>query len=92
MRRASRHVEVTGVADDDHVEVDLRSSQQAHLRAREPAADRRPNENLCSRSSQTGHVTLDHLDARIAEARDHLRVSRVVALVRPEVENSHVRG
>ncbi len=32
-------------------------------------------------------VPLDHLDAGAAQARDHLRVARVVALVRPEVED-----
>src|SRR6185369_3230537 len=34
-------------------------------------------------------VVLEHLDARSAQARDHLRVPRVVALVRPEVESTH---
>ena len=37
------------------------------------------------------HVALVDLDARPPKARDHLRVARVVALVRPEVENSHAR-
>ena len=95
-RAASRalrrgQVEVAGVADDHGVVALARPTEQAKLRAREPQRRRRARAPRVARSLPHGLVPLDDLDACAAQARDHLRVARVVALVRSEVEDLQER-
>src|SRR5581483_9377342 len=90
-RRPSRggHVQVAGIADDHRVEPLPHASQEPGLRAREPERRARARRPLVLATVPYGLVPLDDLDAGAAQARDHLGVPRVAALVRPEVENPH---
>ena len=83
------HVEVPRIADEEHVELRGTHPQQASLREREPRCGRDAEPELVLGVLPDRDVRLGHLDARAAQARDHLCIPRVVALVRPEVENAH---
>ncbi len=85
------NVEVTRVADEDGVEGIARVPAEARLgesqaKARPPARGPVVAPALPDRG-----VPLDHVDARGAQRRDHLGIPRIVALVRPEVEDAHGR-
>ena len=92
-RRAScrRQVEVAGVADDHRVVALGRPPEQTKLRPREAQRRCRACAPRVARSLPHRLVPFDDLDTRAAQARDHLRVARVVALVRSEVENFQER-
>ncbi len=82
-----RQVEVAGIADDQRVErlAPAPSERRASASA-ERAAGAGSERPVVPPPSQTPDVPLDDLDPGAAEARDHLRVPRIVALVRAEVE------
>jgi hypothetical protein len=79
-----------GVPDEDHVVRDRRSSQEPQLGRRQPKRGASSRGPVVTPTFPDRDVVLDHLDARFAQARDHLGVSWVVPLVRPEVEDSHL--
>ena len=83
-----RHVEVTRVADHDHVGLVLAPPGEVALGAEDPrelTEAERPVVPLPDLAME-----LEHLDARAAEARDDLGVPGRGAVVRPEVERLHV--
>ena len=82
-------VEVAGVADEHDVELGVGLPQEAQLgrgQARGRADARLP---ALAPPLPDALVPLDDLDSGAAQAGDHLRVPRVVAVVRAEVEDSH---
>ena len=88
-----REVEVARVADDHGVGALGRAcSEQPRLGGSEPERGRRPGRPAVAPALPDADVPLGDLDARAPEARDHLRVPRVVALVGAEVENPHPEG
>ena len=83
------HVEVAGIAHDQASKRVRRLPSRSRASAKAILATApSPSDHLCRCFSQTLSVPLDDLDSGAAEAGDHLRVPRVVALVRPEVENA----
>ena len=85
-------VEVAGVADDDRVEaLAPPAEEQARLGDPDPHRGGEPERPLVPPPLPDLRVPLDHLDAGTAKAGDHLRVPRVVALVRAEVEDAQAQ-
>src|SRR6266516_6644875 len=78
-----------GVTDDQRIEVLPGTPEEARLGERQPCRRSRACAPLVGVSLPDGDVALADLDAGAAKRRDHLRVSRVVALVRAEVEDAH---
>ena len=84
-------VEVARVADDDGVEaLAPAAEQQPRLGQADPRGRPEADRPVVPPPLPHARVPLDHLRAGAAEAGDHLRVARVVALVRPEVEDPQV--
>src|SRR2546429_6094070 len=78
-----------GVTDDQRIEVLPGTPEEARLGERQPGRRSRACAPLVRVSLPDGDVALADLDAGAAKRRDHLRVSRIVALVRAEVEDAH---
>src|SRR2546430_17685940 len=78
-----------GVTDDQRIEVLPGTPEEARLGERQPGHRSRACAPLVRVSLPDGDVALADLDAGAAKRRDHLRVSRVVALVRAEGEDGH---
>ena len=89
-----RQVEVPGIADDDRVEALVAAAaQEPRLGdAASRAASRGPARQPSRRPSQTGSCRSRTSTPARAQTRDHLRVPRVVALVRAEVERPSRAG
>ena len=82
-------VEVARVADEDDVELAPVPAQQPRLGDGDPRRRGRSGLPVVALPFPDAGVALEHLHARAAERRDHLRVPRVVAVVRAEVEGPH---
>ena len=82
-------VEMPGVTDDQRIEVLPRAPEEPRLGERQPGRRLRACAPLVRVSLPDGDVALADRDAGTAKSRDHLRVSRIVALVRAEVEDAH---
>ena len=82
-------VEVAGVTDDQRIEICSRTPEELCLRKRQAGSRPCTCPPFVRVSVPDGDVALTHLDAGAAERRDHLRISRVVAFVRAEVEDAH---
>ena len=82
-------VEVTGIADEDGVELLARPPQQPQLGESEPGGGYRPGAPVLPAVLPDAHVALDHLDPGPPQRGDHLGVAWVVALVGAEVEDAH---
>ncbi len=82
-------VEVAGVAHDQCVAAHAPAAEEEpRLGEGEPAAaGTDPERPLVPSPLPYVHVPFDDVDPGAAKAGDHLRIPRVVALVRPEVEN-----
>src|SRR5204862_35827 len=82
-------VEVAGVADEHDVELGVGLPQEAQL----GHGQARGRADAClpalAPPLPDALVPLDDVDSGAAQAGDHLRVPRVVAVVRAEVEDSH---
>ena len=78
-----------GVTDDQRIEPLSRTPEELCLRERQPGRRPRACAPLVRVLLPDGDVALAHLDARASKRRDHLRISRVIAFVRAEVENAH---
>ena len=83
-------VEVTWVADDDGVEASSPPAEEPRLASPIRAAAPTPSDHLPPPLPHA-RMPLDDVDARAAQARDHLGVARVVALVRAEVEDAQAQ-
>jgi hypothetical protein len=83
-----RQVEVAGIADDERVEAARAARQQPRLGGGESQRTPRPCRPPFAQVVPDRDVLLHHLDACGAEARDHLRVPRIRALVRSEITDS----
>ena len=89
MRLAAGEIEVARVADDERVEVGTGTPEQPELGTREPGrVGSAPRRHLCSRPAHTSTCRSRDVGARTAQARDHLGVTRIVALVGAEVEDA----
>jgi hypothetical protein len=84
-------VGVARIADDQRVERFPRPSQEPQLGGREPCGGERSGTPLVLVSLPDSNVPLGNLHARAPQAGDHLGVTRVVPLVRPEVKDLQVR-
>ena len=82
-------VEVTGVADEHHVEGLLGRPSQPGLGRSEPKGDPRARPPLVLAPVPDRLVPLAHPDARPAQARNHLSVPRIASLIGSEVEDDH---
>jgi hypothetical protein len=80
---------VARIADDDNVEVSGWPSEEPELRERESCDRADSGAPVLAVPLPDADVVLLHLDAGPPEARDHLRVARVIALVGAEVEDAH---
>ena len=78
----ARHVEVTGIADDQDVEVAPSRREQPRFRAEN--AERAPGPVAAD-----GRLSLGDLDAVRPQRCDRIHVARMRAIVRPEVERPH---
>ena len=87
-----RQIEMPWIADDDGVRVRHMSCKQPRFRHREPRGGTGAGTPAVADAVPDGHVDLVDLNARPAQARDHLCVARVLALVRPEVRDLHRGG
>ncbi len=76
------NVEVSGIADDDDVGV-------ATARADEPKLGRCDGQRPTDPMSADGCLTFDDRDTGVPEGGDGVHVTRVPAVVRPEVERLH---
>ena len=82
-------VEVAGIADDRaRRSARVGSPEEPRLGDGEPRGRPEPERPLVPPPLPDADVALDHVHAGAAQARDHLGVARVVALVRPEVEDA----
>ena len=84
-----RKIEVPRVADDQRVEVTApppAPREQPGLRRCEAGRSPRSRTPAVALAVPDGNVLLLHLDANPAKTGDHLRVPRIAALVRPEVQ------
>ena len=89
--RAAGRSRWPGIADDRRRRSRRGSPAPARSRACAAASARgrrRPERPLVPPALPDADVALDHVDAGPPQAGDHLRVPRVVALVRPEVEDA----
>ncbi len=82
-------VEVPRVTDEQDVEGILRRPEQPELGGRDARRGPGAGAKAVATAFPDADVPLDHLDAGPAEAGDHLRVPRIVALVGSEVEGPH---
>ena len=83
-----RDVEVAGVADDHRVEWHPRRESQAQLGEEEANRGAPARGPVVAPTLPDPFVPLEDVHTRVAERRDHLGVTRVVPLVRPEVEDA----
>jgi hypothetical protein len=82
---------MSGIADDRRVEVAADSPREAELGGREPGCRNRARTPGIASPLPNRFVALDDLDSRASQQRDRVRVARIVALVRAEVENPQRR-
>ena len=85
-----RHVDVPRIADDQDVATERGSACEEDLGSKRPHQRPKAGRQLVAVGLPQRGVALDDLDACSPQARDHLRVARVVALVGAEVEDAHV--
>ena len=84
-----RHVDVAGVADDNHIEPDRGSASESKLGAKGTRVRSSARRQLVPLRLPQTHMAFDNVYACPAQARNHLGVPGVVALVRAEVEDAH---
>ena len=89
-RPRERHVGVTGIAHEDGVAGWQRASEP-RLSGGEPSRRFRPRAPALPPALPDRYMPLDDLHAGSAQARDHLRVPRIVALVGAEVDDPQER-
>ena len=78
-----------GVADDDRISTVAGAQEQSHLGERESRDYLEPGAPLLLPPLPNGLVALADLDPRAAEARNHLGVTGIAALVGAEVDDPH---
>jgi hypothetical protein len=82
-------IEVAGVADHHDVEVARGAPKEAELRRHEASERGRACAPAVGLPLPDADVPLDYVDPGTPQARDHLRVARIVAVIGAEVENPH---
>ncbi|MDQ3671192.1 MAG: hypothetical protein M3364_01960 [Actinomycetota bacterium] len=87
-----KHVEVSGIADDQDVRVQDGTECEPRFSADRPDERTHLRGKLVALRFPERNVSLEHLDTRSAQACHHLGVARIFALVRTEVENLHRPG
>ena len=85
-----RHVDVTRIADDHDIGSESGSARESDLGSSRSHERPHARRQLVAFRLPQACVAFHDLDARSPQARDHLRVAWVVALVGAEVEDAHV--